>query len=148
MLSNYQQCYQEMLTDIQRCRLKALDKLSEIECCFQVATGYWDRLVRKRAPPFSSMADTITFYKELKPAFLAEIRYHELYYYVSMFQPTESIQELKRFWARETARKERCIEENKDLFARDPADPDRYVRILSDFIALERYTASLQKSFL
>jgi hypothetical protein len=156
MLTLYQQLYQQMLQDIGHCKNKGCDILTEIECCFQTAMSYLDRI---SAPP--SDVEKVEYYKHTKPLFLSERRYHQLHYFAAVFRPTTNIEELNKFWSRESNRFTRFKEENKDLFdyyfdgrtdrdtelfIGDPEDIDRYVSVLADFIALKRYKTYIEQS--
>ena len=159
MLERYEQMYQEMQSAIDRCQRMEPNNLSAIECCFQIAYSYWALLVDSRV---DGMQAALELNKQIKHRFLAERRYFELCYYEALFRPAGSIADLKEFWIREWNRMLRHIDEHAafyeyfregathrdaELFAGDPEDVDRYIRILADFLALDRYQHYLDKEF-
>ena len=159
MLERYEQLYQKMQTAIEGCERGEPGCLAAIECSFQIAQSYCVLLADSQA---DSIQEAIELNKRIKPRFLAEMRYFELCYYASVFRPSGGIADLKEFWIRESNRMLRHIDEHiafyeyyregathrdAELFAGDPEDADRYIRILADFLALERYQGYLEREF-
>jgi hypothetical protein len=108
------------------------------------------------------MQAAIELNKQIKPRFLAERRYFELCHYAAAFRPGGGISDFRDFWIRESNRKLRHIGEHAafyqyyregathrdaELFAGDPEDVDRHIRILADFLALKRYQDHLEREF-
>jgi hypothetical protein len=157
MVQRFEQLYQEMQTVIETCLRSQLDRLAAIEYCFQIAYSYWVLIADARA---GETQCTIDLNKRIKPKFLAEMRYFELCYYAAVFPPGERPADIRGFWMRESNRVIRHIDEHTafheyylqgathrdaELFAGDPEDVDRYIRILADFLALDRYQGYLER---
>jgi hypothetical protein len=148
-----------MLKAIEGCQCGELAPLATIECSFQIAQSYCVLLADAQA---DSTQEAIELNKRIKPRFLAEMRYFELCYYASVFRPTGGMADLKEFWIRESNRvlrhsdehaafyeyyRDGATDRDAELFVGDPEDVDRYVRILADFLALERYQGYLEREF-
>jgi len=159
MLERYEQLYQEMRATIEGCEREEPPSLAAIECSFQIAYAYWTMLAASRG---KGTQEIIELNKRIKPRFLAEMRYFELCYYASVFRPSGGIADLKEFWIRESNRvlrhsdehdafyeyyREGATHRDAEFFAGDPEDADRYIRILADFLALERYQGYLKREF-
>ena len=87
MKKRWIQLYGEMVTDIWLCREKKLERVKEIECCFQIAEEYRIELLKLVSPyEFDCLNEEIFFFKKLKPLFNAEIEYYGLCNYVELFK--------------------------------------------------------------
>lgn len=111
--------YGEMQQDMKHCRRKELSRLSEVECCFQMAERYWVRLRQEVAEyEFEKIADEIKFFKVIKPLFTAEVEFYSLRYHAELFRrDVTDVVELERFWNRERLRPEKFAAEHAEFYA-------------------------------
>jgi hypothetical protein len=100
------QLYHDMMSDLQHCHNKGLAPAVEIECSYRISEKYWDILRGElRFYDFTSIAEEIYFFKEIKPRFVTETEYYRLLNYAESFCPSDSNPEdQKSFWIRQLNR--------------------------------------------
>lgn len=102
------QLYEQMLNDVKLCRRKNLDKQTEIQCCFEIATNYIGRLsVDIKDYSFESLKDEIFFFKKIKPLFTIEAEFFTYQYHAELFKSNvedDCQQELEIFYQRQLQR--------------------------------------------
>jgi hypothetical protein len=173
MKSKWIQHYGQMLTDIWLCRQKQLEKIEEVECCFQIAEKYRVRLIEMvSAYEFECTDEEIYFFKKVKPQFTAEIEYLGLCNYVELFKTgvkDDDTSELEKFYKKELQRiekfghenpvfyqyvKERKADMDKEWFTREERNHEKpelktrssslYDHLMGSYLALEKYTAFIK----
>ena len=116
MKKRWIQLYGKLVTDIWLCREKKLERVKEIECCFQIAEEYRIELLKLISTyEFDCINEEIFFFKKLKPLFNAEIEYYGLCNYVELFKKgikNNNIKELEEFYNKELQRMEKFSSEN------------------------------------
>ncbi|MEI9909759.1 MAG: RteC domain-containing protein [Bacteroidota bacterium] len=112
------QLYRVMQNDLAECVSRKLLPITELECCFQVCSNYWEKIKHKViAHSFSSEMDEILFFKMMKPLFTSEIEYYGLLCHAQLFKDsTTDIEDLRQFWLREIMRLEKFINENCSFY--------------------------------
>lgn len=168
MKQRWIQLYGEMITDIWLCRKKELERINEIECCFQIAENYRMKLLELVSSyEFDCTDEEIFFFKKLKPMFNAEIEYCGLCNYAELFKrgiKNTDLPELERFYRKELQRMEKFGSENPIFFnyvkegktekdtewftreGRNTAKPEvksrtssLYDKLMGTWLALEKY---------
>jgi hypothetical protein len=159
----FEKIYHSMLSDISQC--KKTDERAEIECRFQISQNCLSDLEQEMESfHFSSAAEEIEFYRELKPKFIASIQYYNLVYHAVLFKPAEH-SVMKEFWIKEGSRMNKFILENaayynyyksgstgrdEELFLNATAESKEEKQLFYDewighFLALERYNEYVMK---
>ncbi len=114
------QLYGEMMNDIKICKQKNLDKLTEIQCCFDIATNYGERLLKTlKENAFESIKEEIFFFKKLKPLFTAEAEFYTYYYHTEIFKNTVKDGcelELELFYRRQLLRMNKFKQEQPGFY--------------------------------
>jgi hypothetical protein len=109
--------YESMLKAIEECQQQPVDLKRKIEACFSVSQQYWVQ-IRQQAEEhsFSSMAEEIEFYKEIKPLFKSQIDFYNLVYHAELFKPLTKPGEMKEFWIKEQQKLDRFILDNQEFY--------------------------------
>lgn len=111
------QLYESMNLDLELTKKKHLDEEKDIECCHQICSKYWQRLRHALSIyHFSSDAEEIDFFKNIKPLFISAIEFYNLLYHAHLFKPVFDALEKEKFWLRESLRLERFTESNVDFY--------------------------------
>ena len=102
--------YDLMLAELNQVKGKG----NAIERRFPICLTYWSALQDKVSQyDFKSEEEEITFFKIIKPKFVAQLIYCSLLYYASLFaQSVNDVAKLERFWAHEDNRLKKFKEEH------------------------------------
>lgn len=158
------QHYNTMMTDICLNKKKSLDKLSEIESCFQIATHYQNILMNELSHyQFDSQRDEIFFFKKIKPLFTGEIEFYGLYNYAEIFYSKASENEdedIERFYKKEIQRMEKFEKEHGQFYSYIKSDRTEmdaewftglendktsslYDELMGTYFAIEKYVETI-----
>lgn len=115
-MDKWQSFYNELLTNIEKCKDSYACEKEQVECAFKLAVKYWEGI--KRSLPghvFKGRAAEIYFYKCIKPKFTCYVEYLSIVYlglcYVPQGDP--AIQQL--FWTTESKKLKKFIGRNTDF---------------------------------
>lgn len=115
------QLYEQMLNDIKLCGRKSLDKQTEIQCCFEIATNYIGRLSADiKDYVFESLKDEIFFFKKIKPLFTVEAEFYTYQYHAELFKNNvedDCQQELEIFYQRQLQRMTKFSRDHSVFYA-------------------------------
>jgi hypothetical protein len=80
MTEKYSLLYNDLLADMARCNAKDLcDEVEKVSDCYWIAFNYWERLKKLISPAkFSTEAEEIEFFREVKPQFTCHIEYYTI----------------------------------------------------------------------
>ncbi|MDP4149734.1 MAG: RteC domain-containing protein [Bacteroidota bacterium] len=155
----WQTQWEELEGGIRHCRQCGMESIEELDCCARIANRSWLKLLIEENKPIDGEEARITFYKRVRPAFLAEKRYYELRYHEIIFRPTNSPRYLRHYWVQEANRLTAQIEQHQKLydyfsekredldaalFAGDAADARVNGKVIAEFMALARYKEFLE----
>lgn len=109
MLQRCDRLYQDLIRELANCREEKLSFLTETEQCFYIAEKY--RLLLRNEVAghiFSSVDEEVSFFKLIKPKFVAESEYASLLNFAGNFGPdTDQSADKRQFWLRQVYRLER-----------------------------------------
>ncbi len=107
-----------MQDDLASCAGKKLPAITELECCFQICSNYWEKIKCEVIDhAFVSDKDEILFFKTVKPLFTCEIEYYGLLCHAQLFKDgITDIEALKKIWLREIMRLDKFINENCSFY--------------------------------
>lgn len=115
------QLYEQMQNDIKLCRRKSLDKQTEIQCCFEIATNYVGRLSADiKDYAFESLKDEILFFKKIKPLFTVEAEFYTYQYHAELFKSNvedDCQNDLEIFYQRQLQRMAKFNREHPVFYA-------------------------------
>ena len=116
MKSSLDHIYKLMQADLQVCQAKMLPVITEIECCFQIASTYCHLITKKATDhQFSTQAEEIYFFKVFKPRFVSEIIFYEFMNHLELFNP-ESKKNQCNLLLRERTRLEKLVWNNREFY--------------------------------
>lgn len=159
--------YGQLLEDSKLCRRKGLEKLEEIQCCFEIAMNYTVKLAAEvSAYQFATLADEIVFFKKIKPLFTGEAEFCTYRYHAEIFKDTVEDNcplELELFYRRQLQRRQkfgrehaafyRYMQEGRqdldaDWFTRPPEEPAAclYDKPLASLQAIGQYEQFVEEA--
>lgn len=107
MKESFEQLYQEMLQDIDRCQALQLPEKEKAEKCFWIARGYSKRLkALMEGMDFEDEEEEIVFFRDVKPTFVCYIEYFLLVSDAILMAPAKR-EEAILFWEDEKGRLQR-----------------------------------------
>ena len=130
----YQDCYQQLLADIDAHQGSGRPETEIVEKCFKSGLDHWAKVYKRVSRQgFASKREEIVFFKEVKPGFTAWIEYYTYRYHVLLFRPSSSTPDIERFWEWEQRKMERFYENNREFcrYIREGAtdrDSDYFLR--------------------
>ncbi|MGC4099832.1 RteC domain-containing protein [Ferruginibacter sp.] len=117
MQFNAMQLYAQMQEDIGNFKLCCKNELLVIEGCFNIASQYWTRIKHIATTHFFiSEAESILFFKHIKPSFVAVLKFYTLHYQALLFKPGDSNIELVIYWLNQLKRIEKFYERHRDFY--------------------------------
>jgi hypothetical protein len=155
----WQVLWEELEEGIRLCAKRGMESSEELDCCARIANRGWLKLLIEENTPIDGGEARITYYKVVRPAFLAEKRYYELRYHELIFRPTDSPRLLRNYWVQEANRLTEQIElhqvlydyfsekrEDLDMefFVHDTAEARVNGKVIAEFMALARYKEFLE----
>lgn len=112
MPPGYQLLYNDLLRDLERMQQRCGSEKEAAESCFWIASNYWEQLKKKTGiNKFSSDAEEIIFFREVKPFFLRHAEYHIILSEALLFVPEDGAV-IRDFWEEESKRLERVRHRN------------------------------------
>lgn len=118
MIQRCERLYQELLSNLEKCRNERHPFITETEHCFYIAERYRallrDEVGRSK---FSSVEEEIEYFRNIKPGFVAESEYASLLNFAGNFCPTsDNEQERFQFWLRQVNRLEKFKNHQKEFY--------------------------------
>lgn len=87
-MHHWERIHNEMMDTMNQCKNLELPETEKIECCFRIATNYWEIVKRKwKEKENPSLDEEINFFRDLKPGFTAYIEFYLLQNQGLLFAP-------------------------------------------------------------
>ena len=118
MINEAKELYLAFGIAIESCKKDKPSAIAVIECCFEVAGQYWQKLKHRLVGyHFPSEAEEIYFFKTVKPLFTSAIEYYGLLAHSQLFKDSgPDGDSLKKFYCREIQRLDKFKEANHDFY--------------------------------
>jgi RteC protein len=111
------QLYTKMQEELNELEVDCKNEILMVEGCFNIAVFYWNK-IKKYAESyfFKHENEEITFFKTIKPLFIAAIEYYTLYYQAILFKPCNEEKELTAYWIQQLKRVEIFYNRHKEFY--------------------------------
>lgn len=104
MNQRYEQLYEEMLAEINKCLQDLLPETEIVAACFWAAKNRWLDLKREiKQIPFNSEEEEIDFFRNIKPKFTEQIQYYTIVSEALLFVPAKKEDQVL-YWEKEKER--------------------------------------------
>ncbi|WP_276484932.1 RteC domain-containing protein [Paraflavitalea pollutisoli] len=109
--------YEEMLKEMNSCRLHHTNEKEQIECSFRTCEMNWKKLqTYLHQYKFHDEIEEAWFFKAVKPQFTGLIEYYALVYKAALFLPEDGPKDIYRFWQNELHLSRRFFAEHESFY--------------------------------